>query len=436
MSTVDKVFVKILYEGKNISEDISAFIISFNYTDNVRGKADEVEISLNDQQGLFSGSWYPDKKAKISCEIQYKGKTLNCGTFYIGEISISGPPDVVTWHATSVDPNSKLRTKNSKGYNKVSLLEIAKQIAGAHNLTVQDDTGTIKKVKIDRKTQNNETDLYFLSRLAKDHGLAFNIKPPKLIFYSEFALADTNAVVTIDKAKVTSYSFTDKINDTYSDVQVSSHNPNTNSTIQNGTELQNTAKEQGLLLTLASQAVDAGLITPYAPRLASIRNMSQNNDAVLRGLSAKGFGEEFDALNAAYSLLFADKSITACIRYSNFCKELRTKLLKTQAEGNKVTIDKDAYTGGQSANVLKIKGKVETKEQADVMAKAALYNKNSKTKTGNFTLEGNLLYVAGNNFNATGFGRSNGKYSIVTSTHSIGGEYTVSLEFKTVPVKK
>ena len=554
METVSKAYVKILYEGKNISEDISAYITSFSYTDNVTGKADEVEISLNDQDGLFSNAWYPDKKSLLTCEIQFGDGVLPCGQFYISEVTCSGSPDTVTWHAMSINPNSKMKTKKSKGYNKVSLLDVAKEIANAHDLTLDDGTKTItlqlpptdkeqsdlnklqklfntsasqtnetffystisaltqqlgkviislnnkgytdqadelkngistnlldpngdrstktdvqikktgavkmssligavsaelkalpatqtktlglglQKIKVDRLTQNNETDLFFLARIAKQYGLAFNIKPPKLIFYSAFQLADAPEVVTIDKTQVTSYSFTDKITGTYTDVNVSSHNPNTNKTITNGTTLVNTADEQSKLQYLAAYISKAALVSNYNGRLAFIRKAGETNDAVLKGLSSKGFGEEYDILIAAYALLFADKSIEACVRYANVCKDLRTRLLKIQAEGNKVTKDKDAYSGGQSANVLKVRGKVEDQDQADAMAKSALYNANSKTKTGSMALAGGLLYVAGNNFAATGFGRNTGKYTIVTSTHSVAGEYTCSLEFKVGPV--
>lgn len=552
---VSKPTVKILYEGKNISEDISKFITSFTYTDNVTGKADEIEIGLNDQQGLFSNQWYPDKKAKITAEINYNDQTLPCGTFYISEITCAGPSDTVTWHGMSINPSTQLKTKKSKGFNKLTLLDIAKEIAAAHDLTVDDGTKTItlqlpttdldqsslnklkklfsnasnepndnffytiianltqqlnkiilnldgkgytsqslelrqsissnlldssgdraitvdvktkrlgslkmseiigrvilelknapatqtrslglglQKIKVDRSTQNNETDLFFLARISKQYGLAFNIKPPKLVFYSAFQLADAPSVVSIDKSGVTSYSFTDKINETYTDVNVSSHNPKTNKTITNGTVLVNTAIEQNLLLSLANQAAQAALYNNYDIRLGLIRKSHIQNDQVLKGLSSKGFGEEFELLNAAYSLWYADKSIEACVRYSNLCKELRTKLLKIQSQGNRVTKDKDGYAGGQSANVLKVRGKVETQDQADAMAKSALYQANSKTKTGSFTLPGGILYVAGNNFDASGFGRNDGKYTIVTSAHTVGTEYTVNLEFKIGPVK-
>ena len=550
MATLDKPYVQINYEDANISEDISLYLTEFSYTDHVHGKADEVELTLDDKSGLFQNAWYPDKRAKITCQIQQQGQTLYCGTFFIDEVGFSGAPDTIKWHATSIDPSAKLRTKKSKGYNQVSLLQIAKDIAGNYNLTLDDGTKSItlknppttdeqaKLVKlaslflsgsneknttffytimsnlmqqlltvivslenkgytdegkqlrdgvgnflldktgeaavvddvtkkrlgaskmsqlctqvketlrlkpltqtkvlglglqtifIERSTQNYESDLQYLKRISSQYGLAFNIKPPSLVFYSVFQLEDAPAVATIDKTSVTSFDFTDKLHDTYADVDVSSHNPNTNETVSGATVLENTLTEQIKLASLYGYMSQAALQNDYGTRLAFIRKAHENNDAVLKGLIQKGFSDQYTSLLNAYAALFDDKSITACIRYANFCKDLRTQLLKIQAQGNKVTKDKDTYAGGQSADVLTVRTRAENTDQANAIGKAALHAKNSKTRTGNFTVPGNLLLVAGNNFNLTGFGALSGKYACVSTTHTVAADYTTSVEFK------
>src|SRR5204863_9930939 len=110
------------------------------------------------------------------------------------------------------------------------------------------------------------------------------------------------------------------------------------------------------------------------------------HDSIAQGLVKKGFGEQFDKLVAGYANVFAEQSVTACVRFANTCKAIKTELLKIQAEGNKVTKDKDAFAGGQSDNKLKVRGiRVEDKDQADAIAKAALHTANSETRTGNIT---------------------------------------------------
>ena len=156
----------------------------------------------------------------------------------------------------------------------------------------------------------------------------------------------------------------------------------------------------------------------------------KQNDKLLISYLKKGLGEYYDGLLAAYANLYADRSVEACVRYANYCKEQRTGLLKLQASGNKVTKDKDAYSGGQSSNVLVVRTKAEDTDQANAIGKAALHKANSETRTGHFSFPGNLLALAGNNFDYTGGGRLNGKYHIIASTHEIASEYTTSVEFK------
>src|SRR5207342_1106783 len=97
---------------------------STSYTDNVHGKADEIELTFNDTEGLFQNEWYPDKKAKVQILIRQEGIEVNCGIFYIGEVTCSGPPDMVTWHCTSINPDTDLRAKKSNNFSKQSLLSI------------------------------------------------------------------------------------------------------------------------------------------------------------------------------------------------------------------------------------------------------------------------------------------------------------------------
>ena len=548
MAAVGKPYVKIEYEGKDISEDISKYITDFSYVDNVHGKADEIEITFDDRQGLFQGAWYPDKKATVTAEIQHEGETMKCGIFYIDEVAFNGTPDTVKWHGVSIDPNSKLRTKKSKGYNTQTLLQIAKDIAGQHGLTVDDGTKTItlqnpdttqeqqkllnwqeslfkasnidktlfyntirnlinliepillsleakncvdeaaairkgigdnlydasgelaitddirnkrvgasklrnivlaqikalrlkpktttrtlglglQKIKIERSTQNNETDLAYLKRISAQYGLAFNVKPPKLVFYSAFQLEDAPSVVTVDKRGCISFEFTDKLHDTYSDVDVSSHNPYKNETISNATELQNTQAEQIKLQSLYKFMSNAASGDDIKLK-AFVRAAKSNVDSAMDGLASKGFGEQFDALSGGYGVLLADQSVTGAIRFANLCKDIRAQLLKIQSQGNKVTKYKDAYSGGQSANVLTVRVRAEDKDQADAIGKAALHSKNSETRTGSITMPGNLRLVAGNNFDASGFGRMDDKYNIISSTHNISADYTTSVSFK------
>jgi phage protein D len=556
MAEVSKPSVIVKYEDRDVSADLSKYLSNTSYTDNVHGKADEVELTFNDSEGLFQDSWYPDKKARVQVLIRHEGRELNCGIFFVGNVDFRFPPDEVVWHCTSIDPNSELRTQKSKNYSRQSLLQIAKAIASNHGLTVDDGTRTVTtvlqetkdeqanlvtlaalflkfssepntvffydqisacllelnkviisleakgypdqanelrkgvadfltdktsgestgsalqarrlgaskmsalitgvksslrtaplelkrtlnlglgKIMVEQRVQNCKTDLEFLLELCNEYGFSFSVKPPYLVFYSAIQLDSAKSITTISKSSVSSGSFSDKVHDTYSDVNVSSHNPDTNETVTNGTVLTNTATEQGYLEYLAKQMQGAATQVE-GTRAILIRKIVDTVIKALNGLAEKGLGGEHDALQGEYAIISKVNTSGACTRFADFCLLLKKKLIKLQASGNRVTKDKDAYEGGQSANVLQVRVKAENQEQADAIAKAALYNANSETRTGSITLPGSLLLVAGNNFDMVDAGRFSQKYNIKSSTHNIsnGGEYTTTIEFKAGPVK-
>lgn len=526
--------IKIIYDNIDISKDISDSLISLTYSDHVSGKSDEVEIKLEDTQGLYSNSWYPQKGSTLQVFID----NCNCGTFSIDEINISGSPDVVTWRGISSLITKKMRTANSKGYEKTTLLQIAQDIAKNHDLTVDDGTKTVtlqlqntkeeqdklgilatfarkiisekdrltfqqsvnplmiqvyniiqslkkkqyekeaeqlrvalsvlqadmsnlnaarlskymsqirselfhepttvtrtlglglSKIKVYRSTQNRETDLAYLSRLSSDYGLAFNIKPPQMVFYSLMHLESSPSVLTIKKTDITSFDFTDKTEGTYKDANVSYHDPLGNKTITNSTKRVDTITEQVNLQSLFISVSKIGANQNADFRNSAITGLNTIIINTIKGLKNKNYLDESQQMVDAYGFLVVDKSTFGCIRFANFCKNLNTTLKSLQKE--LVNENHDSFKGGQKSDTLVIRKKVENKEQADALAKSAIHKANSKTRTGNITMPGNILALAGNNFDKVGFGFIDGKYSIVSSVHQIDkpNGYTTSIEYK------
>jgi phage protein D len=210
------------YAGKNITDDISRYLISVRYTDAAEGESDEVEISLEDSDGLWRSTWYPTKGEKLTLTIGYTDMQIPCGTFEVDEIELSGVPDTITIRALAAPIKGALRTKNSKAYEKQTLKQIAETIAGKNGLSV---TGEIEDVRFDRVTQNRETDLGFLKRISYEYGHVFSVRDKKLIFTTIYKLEEGNPVKTIDRSELSRYSITDKTGNSYKDAKVKYHNP-------------------------------------------------------------------------------------------------------------------------------------------------------------------------------------------------------------------
>ncbi len=219
---VRKPFFKVLYNGTNITEDVQKYLISLRYTDKEEGESDEVEIELDDVDGLWRGPWYPDKGAKLTVTIGYDDVQLDCGTFEIDDIELKGAPDTVTIKALAAAISGDLRTKRSYAHEKKTLQQIARTVASKHGYQV---LGTIPDVQFQRITQNRETDLGFLRRIAADYGCLFSVRDKTLVFTTIYEIEDKGAATTIDRLELTSYSFRDKTAKTYKDAKVTYHNP-------------------------------------------------------------------------------------------------------------------------------------------------------------------------------------------------------------------
>jgi phage protein D len=334
VETIRKPIFRVEYNGKNITADITRYLISVTYSDKVEGESDEIEIRLEDTDALWRGAWYPTKGDKMSLWIGYVEAQVFCGVFEIDEIELSGPPDTVSIRALATSIKSPLRTKNSTAFENLSLRQVAERVASKHGYSI---LGTIAPVRLLRVTQNRETDLGFLKRVAQEYGHVFSVRDKSLIFSSIFDLEKSNAVLEIDRTDLTRYRLLDKTSQTFDSAKVEYHNP-------------------------------------------------------------------------------ANKQVT------------------NYTTTDKVNADGVHYTEVTKGDMLNIKTKTETTQQAEVKAKSALWSANSKQQSVSLSLPGTAYLVSGNNFNLTGIGVVSGKYHITESSKRIdrGGGYVTELEAKRV----
>lgn len=50
--------IAVKVDGADISADINAYLLSMSYTDNEEDKTDDLQISLDDREGVWIGSWF------------------------------------------------------------------------------------------------------------------------------------------------------------------------------------------------------------------------------------------------------------------------------------------------------------------------------------------------------------------------------------------
>jgi len=222
MTTARSPKFKIKYEGKDITTDLSNYLISVDYSDKARGESDELQILLADPDGLWRNGWWPTKGDKLNLDFGYDDLLTDAGTFSIDEIELNGPPDIVAIKGVASWITTAMRTRESKAYEGQTLKQIAEAVAKKHNLQL---VGRILTLRIARSTQNRETDLEYLKRLADEFGYQFSIKGNKLVFESIFEIEKGLPVVTLDRSNLMNYTLRDKALQTYKKAVVKYHDP-------------------------------------------------------------------------------------------------------------------------------------------------------------------------------------------------------------------
>lgn len=229
MEKVEKSTFRITYNNKEISNDVSQYLLGVTYIDRVIGKSDEITIEMEDSEGLWRNAWYPQKKDRIKLQMGFDDLLVDCGEFEVDEIECSGPPDVVSIKGIASWVTSAMRTKDSYAHENKTLKEIAQTVASKLGLTLQ---GTIYTIRIARSTQDRETDLAYLKRISDEFGYVFSIRGNLLVFSSVYELEAGLPVRTFNREDITSYSMRDKTSGTYKNAKVIYHNPKTSETVE------------------------------------------------------------------------------------------------------------------------------------------------------------------------------------------------------------
>src|SRR5574343_576709 len=168
--TARKAAVVILWNKKNITSKISQYVQSVKYTDHEEEASAEVELVLDNTSGIWFEDWYPTEGDTLQIKMGYADKMLDSGLFEVDDITLSGMPDIITIKALSAGISKALRTRNNKAFEECSLKHIAQYFCKKHGFTLVDGSNMLSQINLDRKTQENKTDLAFLSEIAKEYG--------------------------------------------------------------------------------------------------------------------------------------------------------------------------------------------------------------------------------------------------------------------------
>lgn len=194
-------------EEKDITEDLSQYLLSMSYTDNLSDAADDVTLTLEDRAQLWTADWFPSGEGNmIDITIHtYNNVTLGDGetTFHVGkfeidEVEITGYPSTVQIKAVSVIGDSSLRgTKRNQTWEKISVWKCAADICERNGLTLFWDCES--NPNLDHVEQADESDLAFLLKICKDHGMSLKVTTSQIVIFDDAKYEAQEPSVTVYK---------------------------------------------------------------------------------------------------------------------------------------------------------------------------------------------------------------------------------------------
>ncbi|MGA3951127.1 phage late control D family protein [Ralstonia nicotianae] len=177
--TEPKPIYRLKVGSKDITGRFQGRLIGLTLTDNPGFEADQLDIELDDSDGLLE---LPAKGVRLALSIGWADTgVVSKGTFKVDELEHTGPPDRLTIRARSADLDGGLTTRRDNSYAGKTVGAIVQAIATRNKLTSM----VSKKLAgqaIAHVDQTGESDANFLTRLARDFDAIATVKNGTLLF--------------------------------------------------------------------------------------------------------------------------------------------------------------------------------------------------------------------------------------------------------------
>lgn len=423
--------VKLYFKGADISKNLSKYLLSLTFTDKEEDETDDISISLDDREGKWIKDWLNTNKLSAKTEtVTTKGeiKVGNIVQFKGGPVYISSMAAEPTVTRGASRCKCTIANSNAHPYHLISQ-DGAKVYGWVNASDVEGETvTTTKTVKATEKRAFKGTEI---------HAMVIQKNPysdgrDKVLDCGVFEIDSVSYTGPPQKLsiKATSIPYKTKLRQTkYSRTWE-------NTTLKNMGE--KIAKRSGMKCMYLSNSN-----TTYKRKeqvnmtdIAFLKKMCKK-----AGISLKVTSKTIILFDAAdYEKKTEVKKIKAgkgnILSYSFSTKTADTAysschVIYTDPDTKK-TIEatytpENANSDGQT---LEVKQKVSSVAEAQELARKSLRAKNKGETTAEFTLVGDVDYVAGITVRVYGYGEFNGKYIVEQATHSITGGYKVQIKLR------
>ncbi len=272
------IHLDILYNGIDASMDIADVMSDFEYSDATE-ESDSISITLGDPDGKWADAWMPENGDQICAKIRRENWTeegqvevFSCGNFVVDSFRLSSPPPVLVVEGVSSPVNQEFKeTKRTQTWEKVTIRQVAAEIAGRYSLALIYDT--VQDITLEREEQNDKADSTYLQELCNKYGLGIKVYADQIVIWSYEEYEKKEPVLAIRPDMVSKWSYKGSIQGTYTGAKVSYADP------QKDEVVETFVGAEGRILTVNEKAesiADAERIGENALRAANRKEITMD----------------------------------------------------------------------------------------------------------------------------------------------------------------
>lgn len=228
MSNARKAVPSLSFNGKNVNTSLADYLQSVSCEDVASGRSDAITITLQNIDTKWLNQWYPSKGDRIAGSIAFKNwekdgddRKVNCGTFVLDEIKLSGGPLEVRISGIAIPASESFKTRErTKTWKNATIKKIGQEIAGRYKLGLSYSGPNIQIASIE---QTDKSDSAFLYDVCQKYGLSMKVFNDKIIIYDQTAQEKKSAILTLSRASFVDddWEYTDALEGTYTGARVS-----------------------------------------------------------------------------------------------------------------------------------------------------------------------------------------------------------------------
>ena len=177
--------------GVDVTGSFSKRAVTITLTDQAGVENDKLTFTVDDRPPHLI---VPARGSKVSLSIgyafqpnaehKYNGVRQFVGIFEIDEVRFSKPPSTLQISAHANNTGNTFKSQKDRSWDDKTIKEIAEKIAGEHGLQPVIE-GNLGAVKLEHVDQPQQSDMDFLTRLARRHGGIMKVAEGKLVIAKE-----------------------------------------------------------------------------------------------------------------------------------------------------------------------------------------------------------------------------------------------------------